>query len=82
MARGEFPPMHFVFQFSLVNDLIGWERSLGFKEERRKNHRFEAYVNYLAALQARRNDNGRKPGRNLKKTENRHLTYLSLSKFV
>jgi hypothetical protein len=71
-----------MFQFSLVNDLIGWERSLEFKEERRKDHRFEPYVNYLAAPQAHRNGNGHKPGRNLKKTENPHLTYLSLSKFI
>ncbi len=31
--------------------VIEWERRLEFEEERRKYHRFEPYVNYLAAPQ-------------------------------
>lgn len=38
-------------QIGLINNVIVLERRLEFEEERRKNHRSEPYVNYLAAPQ-------------------------------
>jgi len=38
-------------QTQLINSVIEWERRLEVEGERRKNHRSEPYVNYLAAPQ-------------------------------
>jgi hypothetical protein len=38
-----------VVQLQLIYSVITWERELEYTEERRKNHRVEHYVNYLAA---------------------------------
>ena len=38
-------------QIQLIYNMLAWERGLEFTEERRKDHRFEPYVNYLAAPQ-------------------------------
>ena len=39
-----------------INTVVGWERKLEYEEERRKHHRSEPYVNYLAAPQRRRKE--------------------------
>ncbi len=41
----------------LINSVLEWERALEYEEERRRNHRYEPYVNYLAAPQPRRKEN-------------------------
>jgi hypothetical protein len=38
-------------QIQLINMVNEWDRGLVYEEERRNNHRFEPYVNYLAAPQ-------------------------------
>ncbi|MBN2550258.1 MAG: hypothetical protein JXB15_13930 [Anaerolineales bacterium] len=40
----------------MIISVLEWERSLEFEEERRKNHRYEPYVNYLAAVQPGRKE--------------------------
>lgn len=40
-----------MIQSQLINSVIVWERQLEIEEEKRKNHRFEPCVNYLAAPQ-------------------------------
>ncbi len=35
----------------LINSVLEWERALEYGEERRRNHRYEPYVNYLAPAQ-------------------------------
>jgi hypothetical protein len=35
----------------LINSVVEWERRIEFDDERRKNHRVEPYVNYLASPQ-------------------------------
>lgn len=40
-----------MIQIQLISSLVGWERKLQVTEERRKHHRSESYVNYLAAPQ-------------------------------
>jgi len=37
-----------MIQIQLINSVTGWERLLEIVEQRRKNHRYEPYVNYLA----------------------------------
>ena len=37
----------------LINSTIEWERIAEYEEEKRKNHRSEPYVNYLATPQRR-----------------------------
>lgn len=44
-------------QILLINKMIELERMLDFEEEKRRNHRFDPYVNYLAAPQDCRNTN-------------------------
>ena len=43
-------------QLQLINSVIEWERRLEFVEERRRNHRSEPYVNYLAPVQPQRSE--------------------------
>ncbi len=43
-------------QIQLINSVIEWERRLEFEEERRKNHRSEPYVNYLAPVRSCRKE--------------------------
>ncbi len=43
-------------QIQLITSVIEWERGLEFEEDRRKNHRSEPYVNYLAAPRPCRNE--------------------------
>ena len=39
----------------LVNSVLEWERRIEFEEEKRENHSYEPYVNYLAeAVPARK----------------------------
>ncbi len=38
-----------MIQSQLAYSVIEWERALEFEEERRRNHRSEPYVNWLAA---------------------------------
>lgn len=38
-------------QIQLICNILVWEKGLEFTEERRKGHRFEPYMNYLAAPQ-------------------------------
>lgn len=40
-----------MFQPQMINTVLEWERRLEFEEERRRNHRTEPYVNYLAPAQ-------------------------------
>ncbi len=49
--------------FQLINSTLEWERRLEYEEERRKNHRAEPYVNYLAAPQPARQDRKIKAGK-------------------
>jgi hypothetical protein len=43
-------------QIQLINNIVEWERGLEFEEERRKQHRYEPYVNYLATPQTIRKE--------------------------
>lgn len=53
-----------MIQSQLITSVNEWERRLEFEEERRKNHRFEPFVNYLAPLQrARKEKQARKDSR-------------------
>jgi hypothetical protein len=45
-----------MIQIQLINSLIEWERRLVLDEERRKYHRSDPYVNYLAAPQTCRKE--------------------------
>ncbi len=45
-----------MFQYQMVNTIVGWERRLQVEEEKRKNHRYEPYVNYLAPLERSRQE--------------------------
>ena len=40
-----------MFQTQLINAVLDWERRLEIEDEKRKNHRYEPYVNYLAEPQ-------------------------------
>jgi hypothetical protein len=40
-----------MIQSQWITSVIVWERNLAFEEERRKYHRYDPYVNYLALLQ-------------------------------
>lgn len=50
-----------MMQVQLTNSVIEWERRLAYETERRANHRFEPYVNFLAA--PRPNRIAGRPGR-------------------
>lgn len=39
-----------MFQTQLINTVLEWERRLEIENEKRKNHRFEPYVNFLAKV--------------------------------
>ncbi len=49
--------------FQLINSTLEWERRLEYEEERRKHHRAEPYVNYLAAPQPACQDSKIKAGK-------------------
>ncbi len=40
-----------MFQPNMITQVVEWERRLEFEEEKRKNHRGEPYVNYLAPVE-------------------------------
>ncbi len=48
-----------MFQIQLINTVLEWEKRLEIEDEKRKNHRFEPYVNFLAKVQPCRKE--RKP---------------------
>ena len=39
-----------MFQSPLITAVLDWERRLEIEDERRKNHRYEPYMNFLAPL--------------------------------
>ncbi len=43
-----------MFQTQLISQVVEWERRLEIEDERRKNHRGEPYVNYLAPVPCRK----------------------------
>jgi hypothetical protein len=45
-----------MIQSQLISSVIMWERRLTLEEERRKNHRYDPYVNNLAPLQHSRKE--------------------------
>lgn len=46
-----------MFDTQLIHTVHSWEQRLAVEEERRKNHRSEPYVNYLAKPQSTRKVN-------------------------
>jgi len=40
-----------MFQNQLINTVLVWERKLEIDDEKRKNHRYEPYANFLAPIQ-------------------------------
>ncbi len=48
-------------QIQLIISEIMWNRKLEFEEDRRKSHRVEPYVNYLAPLQPTQKEQNRQP---------------------
>ncbi len=45
-----------MIQMQLINSIVEWEKRLEYEEKRLENHRFDPYVNYLAAPQPCRKD--------------------------